>query len=124
AGVIAGITALTAAGVAFWPEIESAAGAVGRFLSAVEDMGVRAVEAVRATVEGMTEWFGSKFNSIVEGVRQKVESVTGFFANMYDAVVGNSWVPDMIDRIGAEFQRLDTVMVSSAKDATDRTETA
>ena len=41
--------------------------------------------------------------------------MTGFFGNMYDKVVGNSIVPDMVNRIGSEFHRMGGVMETETK---------
>ena len=59
-----------------------------------------------------------QFNAVVESVRQKVDAVTGFFRDMYIKVVGQSFVPDMIRGIGAEFAKLSGVMVTPAANAT------
>ncbi|HXG70386.1 MAG TPA: hypothetical protein VNJ04_07215 [Gemmatimonadaceae bacterium] len=59
-----------------------------------------------------------KFAAIVDAIKRKVDAVTGFFENMYDKVVGNSYVPDMVDGIAAQFGRLPSVMVEPARQAT------
>jgi TP901 family phage tail tape measure protein len=82
----------------------------GRIVSLVEDM----EEKIRAALV-------DKFQRTVDSVKGKVESVTGFFADMYDQVVGNSFVPDMIDEIGTHFSRLDGEMVRPATQAVDAT---
>jgi hypothetical protein len=65
----------------------------------------------KALYEGVKAWLVDSFTTIVSGVKGKIDAVTGFFRDMYDKVVGNSYVPDMIVRIGQEFSRLETVMV-------------
>lgn len=67
------------------------------------------------------EWLLDKFTAIVDGIKGKIEAVTGFFGAMYDAVVGNSYVPDMIDGIGAHFKRLDAEMTAKADAETKKT---
>jgi hypothetical protein len=69
--------------------------------------------------EGVKAWLVDKFNAIVDSIKAKVAAVTGFFGDMYDKVIGHSFVPDMVDGIGVHFGRLDQVMVSPAKAATD-----
>lgn len=66
-------------------------------------------------------WLVDKFEAIVGAVKAKVDAVTGFFAGMYDKVVGHSFVPDMITRIGQEFAKLPAVMVEPTTRATART---
>jgi hypothetical protein len=60
------------------------------------------VDLVKGAVSGMTN------------------EVTGYFAKMYDAVVGHSWVPDMIDRIEEEFGRLGLIMVGPTQSAVSK----
>lgn len=83
-----------------------------------------AVEAVRSMVEGIREWLGGRLTAVVDTVKGHVESVTGFFRTMKERVVGNSYVPDMIDMIGQEFARLQTLMVRPAQEATSLVEAA
>lgn len=58
-----------------------------------------------------------KFGAIVDGVKEKIDAITGFFGGMYDAVVGHSYVPDMIEQIRQQFALLDSVMVAPAQAA-------
>lgn len=66
---------------------------------------------VKGVYTAVKEWLLDRFQAVVDGIKGKVESVTGFFRGMYDAVVGHSYVPDMVTGIASEFGRLDTVMV-------------
>jgi hypothetical protein len=79
---------------------------------------------VQRTYEGVKTWMVDKFAAIVESIRQKVRAVTGFFADMYDKVVGNSYVPDMVNEIGVEFDSLDGRMVRPAGNATNLVQSA
>jgi hypothetical protein len=69
---------------------------------------------------GVKEWLVDKFAMVVKWIGEKVGQVTGFFRNMYDAVVGNSFVPDMINRIAEEFAKLPSIMVAPAQGAADQ----
>lgn len=71
-----------------------------------------------AVYTAVKEWLVDKFAAVVKWIGEKVGQVTGFFKNMYTAVVGQSYVPDMITGIGDEFARLDGVMVDPAKRST------
>lgn len=81
--------------------------------------------AAKAVIEGIvTAMVGAiqsqlidRFNRIVAGIKAKVDAVTGFFKDMYVQVVGNSFVPDMVDGIALQFARLDAVMVAPARAA-------
>jgi TP901 family phage tail tape measure protein len=74
---------------------------------------------VSRMVDSIRDALVNRFNAIVESVRGKVDAVTGFFRNMYEAVVGSSYVPDMIEGIGQHFRRLHDLMVIPAELATD-----
>ncbi len=74
---------------------------------------------VRITVEVIKTWLVDKFNAIVDGIKEKLNKITGFFTDLYDKVVGNSIIPDLVDDVGAEFNRLDTVMVQPVMAAKD-----
>lgn len=85
--------------------------------SAVGDLATKAVAAIERMVSGIASAVGNRLNAIWESAKAKVESVKQAFANMYDAVVGHSYVPDMVDEIGVHIGRLDAEMVTPAQDA-------
>jgi hypothetical protein len=58
--------------------------------------------------------FSSVINFFAGPVIKGIEMVTNGFKWMYDRVVGNSYVPDMIDEIEFQFSRLEQVMVQPA----------
>lgn len=62
-----------------------------------------------------------KFSAIVDAIKGKIDAVTGFFNNMYDKVVGQSYVPDMVNEIGEWFGKLEGNMVSPAQAAIQST---
>lgn len=72
---------------------------------------------VKGVYTAVKEWLLDRFQAVVDGIKGKVESVTGFFRGMYDAVVGHSYVPDMVTGIASEFGRLNTVMVEPTRTA-------
>lgn len=78
------------------------------------------VKIAQAVYTGVKTWLVDKFNAIVDSIKQKVKAVTGFFSDMYDAVVGNSFVPDMVEGIGREFSKLGAVMVAPAESGVSR----
>lgn len=79
---------------------------------------------VKKTWEGVKLWLVDKFVGIVKAVGEKVKAVAGFFKALWDAVVGHSYVPDMVDGIRDEFARLDHVMVKPALAATEKVKDA
>ena len=92
--------------------------AVKGLLAVIEAAFPGALNYVRQLYEGVKTWLQDKLGAIFNWVGKKIQQVTGFFFDMYDAVVGNSYVPDMVDGIDVEFKRLQGVMVEPAKRAT------
>lgn len=71
----------------------------------------------RSIFTGVKTWLQDKLGAVLDWVGTKTRMVSDFFKDMYIAVVGNSWVPDMVDGIAAQMQRLETVMVRPAEAA-------
>lgn len=59
-------------------------------------------------------WLVDKLTAVWQWVKDQIASVVATFQWMYQSVVGGSSVPDLVDGIGAEFRRLDRVMVDQA----------
>lgn len=132
--VIAAIAALTFAWVKWGDDlkvingqIDTAMKALWGGIVAAKDGIVGAVDLVRtgfstagtaisgvvtAMVSAIHEQLVGRFGGIVENIRGKISAVTGFFQGMWDAVVGHSYVPDMVATIGAEFEKLHGNMVT------------
>lgn len=72
-------------------------------------------------VTAVRTWIVDKLGAIWDTAKQKIEQVKAGFFNLYDAVVGHSYVPDMVDGIAAQMKRLDGVMVNPADKATKKT---
>jgi len=79
-------------------------------------------DKITAIVSGLytavKEWLIDKMKAVWDGILQGIENVKRGFQFMYDAVVGNSYVPDMVNRIAEEFARLDSVMVQPTQTST------
>ena len=60
-------------------------------------------------------WMMDKLSGVFTWLDEKIKSVTGWFYDMYDAVVGHSYVPDMVDGIAAHIRRLQNEMVEPVK---------
>lgn len=76
--------------------------------------------AVMALVRGIDDWLGGKLTATWNRLKVKIDEVTGWFRGMYDAVVGHSYVPDMVDGIERQMARLDAVLAEPAKKATKK----
>lgn len=106
---------------------------------AARSMASHALGAINAMLGGLPAWVGGimaqlvsavrgwvidKLNAIWDSVGAKIDWVKGRFYDLYDAVVGHSYVPDMVDGIAAQMLRLDSVMVDKADKATSKTKAA
>lgn len=100
--------------------VTMASGIVRAFAAMFPDV----VSWVQKTWQGVKTWLVDKFADVVKAVQQKIAAVTGFFKDMWDAVVGHSYVPDMVDGIRDHFARLDAEMVKPALGATAEVEAA
>lgn len=81
--------------------------------------GVKA--SITSTVTHIAHWMGGQLDGIWNRVKAGVDRVKGFFHGLWDAVVGHSYIPDMVDGIAAHMRRLDEVMVAQARRATTST---
>jgi hypothetical protein len=84
----------------------------------------QAIAAVAALVTGVETYIVGKLNTIFDGVKAKIQTVSDAFYNMYDAVVGHSYVPDMVDGVALHMARLNGGMVAPALSTTAQTATA
>lgn len=76
---------------------------------------------LRDLYNGVREWISNRLGAIWDGLMDRIERVKEGFYNLYDAVVGHSYIPDMVDGIREQMQRLDAVMVQPAERATSAT---
>lgn len=81
-------------------------------------------DALRRMVVEISRWIVDRLNAIWDGVKARIEAVKGWFFDLYDAVVGNSYIPDMVDEIGQNMSRLQALMVDPARRATQSTREA
>ena len=120
------IAASVSAIMAVWPALVIAFGAItgpiGLTVAAI--LGLAAIWAIwgddikRITAEtfGVVKaWFVDKWNDIVGGVKGGVEKVAGVFAWLKDTLVGHSTVPDMVNLIHSEFDRMGGGMSEKAQ---------
>lgn len=72
-------------------------------------------------VDGLIQ---GNLTNILKAVLNPIDAVRKGFARLYDAVVGHSYIPDMVDGIAREMARLDAVMVRPAEKAAAKTTAA
>ena len=75
-------------------------------------------EIARSVYRGIRTWLGDRLGYIFKGIKEKVDWVIKVFTKMKDTIVGNSIVPDMVDDIESEFERMNFAMVSEVAEAT------
>jgi hypothetical protein len=99
--------------------------AVRGIANAFQTLFPEVVEWVRQTYEGVKQWLLDRFTAVVRGIVEKITAVKDAFFNLYDAVVGNSYIPDLVIEI-ADWMgpRLQDAMVDPALAAVDETATA
>jgi hypothetical protein len=92
--------------------------AIGTAMVAMKDA---AIAAVTELVNGVTEWITNKLNAVWDAAASKIQWVSDKFNGLYEAVVGHSFIPDMVKGIGAWMGKLSSLMVAPAADAAART---
>lgn len=70
------------------------------------------LKAVGDMVTGVKDWLGKKLSGIIDGAINKVKNLGQGFKNLFQKVVGGSYVPDMVDGLGREFKRMDSVFIN------------
>lgn len=88
--------------------------------AAIANLASSAVNSINKMVSGISQAINGRLNAVWEGAKSKIQSVIDKFKSMWDKVVGHSYVPDMVDEIGAQMARLDAVLVQPVTDATSK----
>ncbi|MGL5936977.1 MAG: hypothetical protein ACRCZI_15305, partial [Cetobacterium sp.] len=101
----------------FTQALEAIKAKIAEMIQAFIDLKDQAIAAVAAMVTAIQDWLTSKLNAVFDAVNSKIEAVKQTFADLYDAVVGNSYIPDMVNEIGQWMDRLDANMVRPADSA-------
>lgn len=91
--------------------------AVEGIRNALGGLATFAVDMIQRMVTGVATWLTGRLFDVLEGVIRKVKGVSDAFFRLYDAVVGNSYVPDMVTEVGQWMSRLEEVMVRPAQKA-------
>jgi hypothetical protein len=100
------------------------AGFVDAFLTGFRFLSTEVPAFIQRMVDGVARWLTGKLFDVLKGVIDKVKLVSDAFFRLYDAVVGNSYVPDMVEGIAHWMGKLDAGMVRPAIGATDATREA
>lgn len=125
-GVIRGFAALLRGDFSgAWTALKDVAAAQLRGLAnVVATLFPEMVAWAKKTFDGVKLWLVDKFDGIVQAIRSKLLAVSGFFRDLWDAVVGHSYIPDMVEGVAAWMAKLDAGMVTPARNATAKTKAA
>lgn len=98
--------------------VVAAVQAIGGVIGGLYDAAMAGIERL---VVGIGQWMGVKLDVIWGRAKQQIQAVADKFKWLWDVVVGHSYVPDMVDAIGANMARLDALMVDKTDKATKKT---
>lgn len=95
-----------------------------RFAQTLNNLPITAAAAMQRLYQGVKVWLQDKLGAVFSWVQDKVRAVEATFAWLYNEVVGNSWIPDMVEEVGQHMNKLDKLMVDPTVKATKKTEEA
>lgn len=97
---------------------------IGGIVKQAEILGTGILQIVSNIVKGVDSWLGAKLESVLRKVAAPIEAAKKAFFGLYDAVVGHSYIPDMVDEVGQHMGRLTTTLVKPAQTHTKSAEAA
>jgi phage-related protein len=112
--VDAAIPALKAAFEGLKAIVESIVGFFQKVVDGLTSIGDKAKELK----DGVVGTFDNMKDSVTGAVSDMTEKTKGFFSDMYQKVVGGSIVPDMVNEVIAEFQRMNQGVVTTTVETT------
>lgn len=101
--------------VAVWDSIKGAIQGVSDAFITMRDDALGAVEQM---VSGIEQALGQRMKKVAQASAGTTIGIALQWKKVYDAVVGQSYVPDMMDGIEREFKRLPAIAVAPTKAAT------
>ena len=112
--VDAAIPALKSAFEGLKAIVESIVGFFQKVVDGLTSIGDKAKELK----DGVVGTFDNMKDSVTGAVSDMTEKTKGFFSDMYEKVVGGSIVPDMVNEVIAEFQRMNQGVVTTTVQTT------
>lgn len=79
----------------------------------------RAFDFIKGLMDNIRDWLKAKVEAIIQPFRDIADAVTGIFSKLKDKLVGHSIIPDMVDAIIQEMDRLPPAMRESARKSYD-----
>jgi hypothetical protein len=131
----AAVAALAVAVVMNWDKIVKVMEGWASTVAAKVDAGLKAVVHVftsaNTAITGIArdlairveDYLVGKMLAIFNRLKGGIEEVKGYFKGLYEAVVGHSYIPDMVEEIGDHMRNLDVTMTAPARNAVVNTGT-
>ena len=79
-----------------------------------------AVDSAQRLYQGVQTWLRDRLGGTMQWVVDRAKMVGDAFYTLYDRVVGHSYIPDMVDEIGAHMGRLQQTLVAPAVASTGK----
>ncbi len=71
-----------------------------------ESLKTAVVNLAKALYTGVKDWLVGKFKSVVDSLGKSLKDIEGFFKGLYDAVVGHSYIPDMVEQVAQLMEKM------------------
>lgn len=95
-----------------WETMQAAVGnAVSTVLKIISNFSGFSVAQIKNMVAGIQQWIVGGLGKVWTIMNAQIDKAKKAFFDLYDAVVGNSYIPDMVDEIGQNISRLQQLMV-------------
>lgn len=104
--------------------VDAVKGYVNGIIGAANALSSGVLASLGKMVSGIWDALVNNLGQAWDNLKRRINEAKQDFFNLYDAVVGHSYIPDMVDGIAAHMSRLDTVMTGQAKKATAATKSA
>jgi hypothetical protein len=99
-----------------------AKGAITATVSSIElkvkQFGASVTTSISNMVTGIKDWLGNKLKAAFDLVAKPIETARKAFFSLYDAVVGHSYIPDMVKETGQHMAKLDQHLARPALEHT------
>lgn len=108
-----------------WSHAQAAVGGyVKGIVGAAEALASGVLSSIGRLVSGIWDALVNNLGKAWDTLKKRINDAKQDFFNLYDAVVGHSYIPDMVDGIAAHMARLDDVMTKPVKGATGKAKDA
>jgi len=103
---------------------EAVSGYVNGIIGAAQALSAGVLSSIGRLVSGVWDALVNQLGGAWDALKKRIADAKQDFFNLYDAVVGHSYIPDMVDGIAQHMARLDDVMTKPVKGATGKAKDA